>query len=216
MFLSRLRLSSQHRQAARDLASAYSLHQTLRWAFPGAGEEAAPLPDGERLLWRDDAAQGVLVQSVTPPDWQVLEDRWPGYFAAVPEVRAFDLNSLRAGDELMFRLRANVTVSRFRDDQDRAHDPRTRRQALRGAPEHVEWLTRQGERGGFGVIGTDIVQSGNLRLYKNGKSQPMTLFAVTFEGLLRVQDPALLAQTVQGGIGKAKALGFGLLSLTRG
>ena len=216
MYLSRLLLNNGSRPAARDLSSAYSLHQTLRWAFPGAGEQDAPLPSGERLLWRDDGARGVLVQSVTEPDWQGVEDRWPGYFATPPEVRSFDLSGLRSGDELMFRLRANVTVSRFRDDQDKARDPRTRRQALRGAPEQVAWLRRQGERGGFDVIGTDIVQSGNLRLYKSGNPKPMTLFAVTFEGLLRVEDASRLADTLQAGIGKAKALGFGLLSLARG
>ena len=216
MYLSRLLLSNQSRQAARDLGSAYSLHQTLRWGFPGAGERDAPLPEGERLLWRDDGARGVLVQSVTEPDWQGVENRWPGYFAAPPGMRSFDLSGLRSSDELMFRLRANVTVSRFRDGQDKGRDPRTRRQALRGAPEQVEWLRRQGERGGFAIIGTDIVQSGNLRLYKSGNPRPMTLFAVTFEGVLRVEDAALLANTLQAGIGKAKALGFGLLSLARG
>lgn len=215
MYLSRLYLSSRNRQAARDLGNAYALHQTLRWAFPGAGEEAVPLPAGERLLWRDDSAKGLLMQSLTLPEWQKVEDRWPGYFTSAPDVRIFALDGLREGDELMFRLRANVTVSRFRDDQDKAHDPRTRRQALRGAPEQVAWLQRQGERSGFEVIGTDIVQSGNVRLYKGGTSQRITLFAVTFEGLLRIHDATLLADTVQGGIGKAKALGFGLLSLAR-
>lgn len=218
LYLSRLHPNPRQRQAARDLGSAYALHQTLRWAFPGAGEEEGPLPDGERLLWRDDGPGGILLQSVSRPDWQAVEDRWPGYFHPEnpPQVKTFDLGGLREGEPLRFRLRANVTVNRYRDGQDREADPRTKREALRGAPEQVEWLRRQGERGGFGVVGTDITRSGNVRLYKPGKSQAMTLFAVTFEGLLRVEDPGQLAQTVRGGLGKAKALGFGLLSLARG
>ncbi|PTA68496.1 type I-E CRISPR-associated protein Cas6/Cse3/CasE [Deinococcus arcticus] len=215
MYLSRLFLSEGNRQANQDLRSPYALHQSIRWAFPGAGEAGGPLPDGERLLWRNDDSKGLLVQSVTCPDWPALEDRWPGYFRGV-EVRPLNLSGLREGDRLLFRLRANVTVSRYRNGQDRAADPRTKREALRGAREQLEWLDRQGERGGFTVLGADIVQSGNVRLYKARGGAPMTLFAVTFEGLLAVENADQLAQTVQGGIGKAKSLGFGLLSLARG
>ena len=37
--------------------------------------------------------------------------------------------------------------------------------------------------------------------------------AVRYEGLLQVGDPERLLQAVRGGIGSAKGLGFGLLSL---
>lgn len=215
MYLSRLFLNDRHRQAAADLRSAYGLHQSLRWAFPNAGEVPGPLPDGERLLWRDDGERGLLVQSGTCPDWEALEDRWPGYLRDA-QVRPYDLSGLRDGRDLTFRLRANVTVSRFRDGQDREASPRTHREALRGAVEQVEWLRRQGERGGFGVVGADITHSGNVRMYRGRGGPPMTLFAVTFEGVLRVEDAGRLRDTVRGGIGKAKALGFGLLSLARG
>ena len=217
MYLSRLFLNTAHnRRAAQDADNAYGLHQRLRWAFADAGEPHGPLPADERLLWRDDGPQGLLFQSVARPDWQAAEDRWPGYFdaARVPQVKAVELE-LHAGDTLFFRLRANVTVNRFRDGQDRADDPRTRREAVRGASEQVAWLHRQGERGGFAVLGTDILQSGNVRLFKRGGGAPMTLFGVTFEGLLRVEDSTQFQGTLRGGVGKAKALGFGLLSVSR-
>lgn len=223
MYLSRLELNPRTRQAYSDLRSAYSLHQSLRWAFPAAGTPEGQLPDGERLLWRKDELQddyghersNILVQSQSEPNWQAVEDRWEGYFVRPPEVKTFDLNGLAAGDRCMFRLRANVTVSRFDDGQDREQNPRSKRQAVRGAENQVKWLERQAEQRGFSILGTDIVQSGNVRLYKAKNPKAMTLFAVTFEGLLQVHDPAQLAQSVQQGIGKAKALGFGLLSLGR-
>ena len=223
MYLSRLYLNERHRQAAGDLRSAYSFHQSIRWAFEGAGDTPGPLPEDERLLWRKDelkddeevSREFLIVQSQTRPDWQVLEERWPGYFQYEPEVKAFDLSGIREGQTFLFRLRANVTASRWRDSQNREEDPRTKREALRGAREQLGWLDRQGQRGGFSVHGADIVQSGNVRLYKARGGTPMTLFAVTFEGLLVAEDPAKLAQMVQGGIGKGKALGFGLLSLQR-
>lgn len=214
LYLSRLYLNAGCPQAARDLRSAYSLHQTLRWAYPGAGEPHGPLPEGERLLWRDDGPRGLLVQSVTRPDWNALEERFPGYFAGT-EVRPLDLSVLQEGQRLAFRLRANVTVSRWREGQNREAEPRTKRQALRGAREQLEWLERQGACSGFALVGADITQSGNVRLYKPRGGNPLTLFAVTFEGVLQVEDPPTLAGTVQRGIGKAKALGFGLLSLAR-
>lgn len=214
MYLSRLYLNNRQSQAARDLRSAYSFHQTVRWAFEGAGETRGPLPDGERLLWRNDDTKGILLQSQTRPDWQALEDRWPGYLQDV-QLRELDLSGIGEGQEFLFRLRANVTVNRYRDGQDKEADPRTKREAVRGAVEQVQWLERQGARGGFGVRGTDITHSGNVRLYKKQGSTPMTLFAVTFEGMLQVQDAPQFVQSVQGGIGKGKALGFGLLSLIR-
>lgn len=214
LHLSRLRLNERHRQAANDRRSAYSLHQSLRWAFPHAGEAGGPLPGGERILWRDDGPGGILVQSVTRPDWAALEERWPGYFQDA-QLKAFDLAGVREGQTFRFRLRANVTVNRWRDGQDRQAGERTRREALRGAREQLDWLDRQGERGGFRVLGADIAHSGNARLYKAPGGRPITLFAVTFEGLLATTDPARLEGAVRGGIGKAKALGFGLLSLAR-
>ncbi|GAA5502389.1 CRISPR-associated endoribonuclease Cse3 [Deinococcus xinjiangensis] len=214
MYLSRLHLNPRSKQAANDLRSAYSFHQSIRWAFEGAGETPGPLPAGERLLWRNDAEQGLLVQSQTRPRWEALDERWPDYFQDA-QVKTFDLSGLSDGQSFLFRLRANVTVSRWRDGQNRDEDTRTKREALRGAREQLDWLDRQGERGGFSVVGADIVQSGNVRLYKKFGGPPMTLFAVTFEGLLVAEDPARLAQTVSDGIGKGKALGFGLLSLRR-
>ena len=40
-----------------------------------------------------------------------------------------------------------------------------------------------------------------------------THFAVLFEGVLEVNDPALLEKAIQEGIGSGKGFGFGLLSL---
>lgn len=108
LYLSRLFLNDHDRQAAADLRSAYSLHQTVRWAFPNAGKENAPLPDGERILWRNDGPQGILVQSVTRPDWDAVLQLHPDYLRDV-QVKPFNLTGLQAGQTLAFRLKANVT-----------------------------------------------------------------------------------------------------------
>ncbi|WP_102126299.1 type I-E CRISPR-associated protein Cas6/Cse3/CasE [Deinococcus planocerae] len=204
MYLSRLVLDDRHRQAFRDLQSPYALHQTLRWAFPGAGEGGAPLPDGERVLWRQEGS-AVLVQSLTLPDWEALEDRHPGYLRH-SACKPLDLAAaLTPGRPLRFHLRANVTVRRL-DEQGRS-----RRHALHGPQEQLGWLHRQGERGGFRVRGADLLHSGSLRTRKG--AQTLTLHTVTFDGLIDVSDGAALLGAVRGGLGHAKALGCGLLSL---
>ncbi|KEF35520.1 CRISPR-associated protein Cse3 [Deinococcus sp. RL] len=208
LHLSRLRFDDRDPRTARDLASPYALHQTLRWAFPGAGVEGAPLPDGERVLWRQEDRATLLVQSLTPPDWEALNARHPGSLRGW-EVKAVDLApALTLGRPLRFRLRANVTVRKL-DERGRS-----RRHALRGPREQLEWLERQGGQHGFEVPAADIVHSGTVKTRKG--AQTLTLHTVTFEGVLRVTDPAALLGAVRGGLGHAKALGCGLLSLGPG
>jgi CRISPR system Cascade subunit CasE len=43
----------------------------------------------------------------------------------------------------------------------------------------------------------------------------LKLWCIQFDGLLKVDDPVLLAKAVQAGIGSGKGFGFGLLSLAR-
>ncbi|GAA5533407.1 type I-E CRISPR-associated protein Cas6/Cse3/CasE [Deinococcus aluminii] len=209
LHLSRLSLNPASEQAARDRRSPYALHQMLRWAFPGAGVEGGQLPRGERLLWRLEE-RALLVQSVTAPDWGALNARLPGYLERW-DMGVLNLaGSLRPGRPLRFRLRANVTVRRPTLHEGDAA-PKSRRHAVRGPHEQLDWLARQGERHGFDLLDADIPHSGTLKTRKGGAT--ITLHTVTFEGVLRVTDPDALAVAVRGGLGHAKALGCGLLSL---
>ena len=58
----------------------------------------------------------------------------------------------------------------------------------------------------------DAIPEGRQRCGKEGHRDGEFL-AVRFDGLLAVTDPALFRNTLQTGIGSAKAFGFGLLSL---
>lgn len=214
LHLSRLHLNVSHRHAAGDLSSPYALHQTLRWAFPGAGLAGAPLPEGERLLWRQDVALDsgsgqpapvILVQSTTPPDWGALNARDPEYLHSW-EVRTLDLSpALTPGRVLHFRLHANVTVRRTNEQGHSA------RHGLYRPEEQLAWLTRQGDRGGFDVLGADIMRSARVRSRKG--RQLITLHTVSFEGALQVTVPTDLYVAVRSGLGHARSLGCGLLSL---
>ena len=128
-----------------------------------------------------------------------------------PRVRAFfrevaaPAPSLTPGRVLHFRLHANVTVRR-QDEQGRSA-----RHGLHTPAEQLGWLDRQGSRAGFDVLGADITRAGRTRTRKG--RQLITLHTVTFEGALQVTDIDALEQAVRAGLGHAKSLGCGLLSL---
>jgi CRISPR system Cascade subunit CasE len=82
--------------------------------------------------------------------------------------------------------------------------------------DQVDWLRRKGDQGGFRLLsahaGQDTVVGGAIQ--RDSGRHHLHLLAVRFDGLLQVTDPDRLRETVQTGIGSAKGLGFGLLSLS--
>jgi len=208
MYLSQLHLDRSHAQARADLASPYQLHATLCRALAGEGQ-APP-----RFLWRLEAGRApvVLVQSPRPPEWERLEQRYPGYLAQAPESKPMPLEHLQPGQVLRFRLRANPTVTR----KDPQNPDKRKRHGLKSVEEQLEWLHRQGARGGFDLLGAMVVQSERVRMFKHTRDGEIVLWAVLYEGYLRVSDLEAFRRTLASGLGHAKALGFGLLSIGKG
>ncbi|GGN01968.1 CRISPR-associated endoribonuclease Cse3 [Thermus composti] len=199
MWVSKLVLDPRSRAARRDLANPYEMHRTLSRAVSEALKEGR-----ERLLWRLEPTRAherpvVLVQTLTEPDWGVLE---PGYAEVWPP-KAF-APALQAGQFLRFRLQANP-AKRARDTGKRV--------ALKTREEKLAWLKRRLEEGGFGLLGAEILQDTFFEVPKAG--QRIQVQAVLFEGLLRVEDPEKALKTLRTGLGPGKALGLGLLSLGR-
>ncbi len=202
MFLSELHLNPRSRDARRDLASPYEMHRTLKRAFP-EGE-----PDANRLLFRlegaaEEGTSRVLVQCVAvAPDWTHLPEDYCRLVMGPKSVAP----ALIPGEIYAFRLHANPTVKRQK-----------RRFGLMKEEEHLEWLRRKGSQGGF------TVAQANAASYQLGgrwhgppsreNKASIPHFGVGFDGLLRVDDAALLLQTLRSGIGSAKSFGFGLMTL---
>lgn len=210
MYLSKLILNPRHSQARRDLANPYDMHATLSWAVAGR--------ENERLLWRLEGSPReaiLLVQSLTPPDWQALFERHPGY-AQLDErsPKPFE-PAFKPGQLLRFRLRANPTVTKFDSEKGKK-----KRFGLVKLEDQLNWLHRQGEHCGFTVPGAMVSSSERVRARKPKKDDEeeriITLQSVTYDGHLRVEEVALFLETLRQGLGHAKALGFGLLSVARG
>lgn len=242
IYLSRLLLDMRSRRVLAELAHPYEMHRTLMRAFPAMGDGGAARKECG-LLFRADADERrrmvrVYVQSSVEPDWAALSSL-NSYFIQDPVGPVFEckevtqsLEKLREDQVLAFRLRANPTKRVGRDG-----DPlKGKRVELQREEEQIAWLAakgqggREGIPGGFDLLASPIddVESNchllpRVRVQCEGKVigkkkgvdgvHTMTHLSVLFDGLLRVTNADAFAETIRGGIGSAKACGFGLLSL---
>lgn len=223
MHLSRLVLNPRSLTARRDLASPYQMHATLCRAF------AAPDETPPRFLWRPETGRSgrlahVLVQSEVQPDWEALahQEGSHSYFAEQPQTKPLPLEHLQPEQTLRFRLQANPTVTRFDPEALRQRENgvtekgKGKRRGIGSVEGQLEWLARQGERGGFAVLGAIVARSERLKVFKHAGGAPITLQSVLYEGHLKITDLEAFRAALRSGIGPAKALGFGLLSIAKG
>jgi len=221
MYLSRLILNPRSRRVRSELARPYELHRTLMRSF-AQGLEAGD----ERVLYRLDeeprtARLTLIVQSLGEPNWAWLAE--PGahdYLLPTaednPASKRFDPR-LPAGQVLAFRLRANPTKKVSETKNLSEGDREThRRLGLFGEEAQMEWLRRKAAAGGFELVGARTRQEGfqdAVDMRHTEGQRRLRFLAVTFDGLLRVKEPAAFLLTLERGIGSGKGMGFGLLSL---
>lgn len=203
LYFSRLILNPRSRQVRAELEDPYQMHRTLSKAF---GDDKSSWQEA-RVLFRVDEVGGmpwVLVQSQMAPDWSrltVSED----YLKAQPETKEIN-PCFHSGQKLVFRLLANPTKKSKSEGK---------RLGLVKEEEQIRWLNRKGELHGFEVCSVALVPFGKLKskITKDDKECEATFFAVRFDGLLRVTNPESFAKAIRHGVGSAKGLGFGLLSV---
>lgn len=204
MHLTRLRLDPRSSQVRRDLANPYDMHRTLARAFVD-GDQAKPA----RFLWRLEIAAAwekpmVLVQSASQGNWQPLQ-ALAGYLDKdnAPETKQVDLTRLLQADgRYRFRLQANPTVTR-----------QGKRLGLCKEAEQLAWLARQGAQHGF-VVDNALVSDTAMLQGRKGEMR-LSVMRASFDGYLRVTDSERVSALLVNGLGHAKALGCGLLSVAR-
>lgn len=191
-------LSPASRRVQHDLLRPYHLHRTVLRGFGPHG--------GDRVLFRLETWQdlpAVLVQSAREPDWSQLPPEYllpPDILMQPnPQHKTFE-PQFSAGQRLWFRLRANPT---YRAGRKRLAHLREERQ--------LAWLDRKAEQAGVEILGAAAAPEGFMLLSKPGAR--LRMYGVTFQGLLRVEEPEKLLLVLQRGVGTGKAFGFGLLSL---
>lgn len=214
LHLHRLILNLTQSEVRRDLGNAYDMHRTLARAFA-----KGPDADVDPFLWRLEANPQeelpiLMVQSEHQPSWNQLPD---GYLLEQDQRSWTPEVAFSEGRLIMFRVRANPTVNRVpqsapgEETASGSARGRRKRLGLWSEPDQLDWLVRQAARIGLGEMTAVVSHSERLRC-RRGNSM-MTVAAAQFDGRAVIVDPIALASAVRSGIGHARMLGLGLLSV---
>ena len=197
----------------RRLPAPNIVHGILSLAFPGKRSEAA-----NENLWRIDHlgnAQALIIVSTDTPDLEQIvskvgdNNRKPDDEVGARQDKTLDyepfLERVSNGQIWNFRLCANP-VEHIKQSPS---DKRGKIYALRTIEDQLAWLDRQSAKYGFvlkdcTVIGDSWIAFGKTRIR-----------AVTFDGVLAVTDANAFRSALTRGIGRGKAYGCGLLTITR-
>ena len=206
MFLSRIEIPWD---VARN---SYNLHRQIWRLFPGEERESRS-NDAE-------ARQGFLFRvedqrTGQPARLLVQSRRVPVPNAGLVVVGSREFNPMpQAGQRLAFMLTANP-VKTISDAQREAKPDKQSEKCcvpLIKEEDQRQWLARK-------LAGAAIVEANSILphapLYFRKGNRGGKLVTTTFEGVLRVSDPASLAALLENGIGPAKAFGCGLLLVRR-
>jgi len=208
MYLSRIELNAKNIQTRRALASPQLLHAAVEGCFPN-GEKI------RRNLWRIDRLKErlyLLLLSPESPDFTQFAIQFCSLGTA-GETRPYQaqLDNILEGQQYRFRLCANPV-----------HSKQTEQGARGKVYPHVTifykraWLMQRAEKKGFTLKEEefDVTETRNARFYRNGDSKPVELSIATYEGILEVLNAERLRQALTDGIGRAKAYGCGLMTIT--
>lgn len=222
MYLSRIQLNPQRRDARRLLGSPQRLHAAVLASYPDppTGDQGGDA----RVLWRLDTEPDgrVLLYVVSPdrPDFAHLAEQagWPSTERGTSKDYGPLLDRLANGQRWAFRLTANPTSYLAAKDGGRA-----KRVAHVSVMHQEKWLTERAEPAGFRIATVPVGETPAPALTvtrrsvqqfdRRGSAKPVTLAVAQFDGLLEIVDADALRHVLVTGIGPAKAYGCGLLTL---
>lgn len=216
MYLSKLLPSPRSRFARRDIYNPYELHRTLANAFKTT--EGVNYREQHGVLFRIEplhypgSQPVVIVQSNSRPEWNEL----PEEYLLNAETKSI-APKFRENQMLSFRLLANPTKKVVREGKRQGKKvPLLDKEEADGTNPAQDWLHRKGKQFGFEVGYTLSFSYWQENLvYVRNEKKGLPLYAVRFEGVLKVTDPDRMHEGLKKGIGPAKAFGFGLLSVAR-
>ncbi|MFE2373222.1 type I-E CRISPR-associated protein Cas6/Cse3/CasE [Streptomyces sp. NPDC059398] len=234
MYLTRFPVNTGRSGGRRLIGSPHLMHGAVNMAFPDLPPRDG---GGPRVLWRIDRDQQAKAQLfiVSPrrPDLTHLVEQagWPTLDEPGWTTYAYEefLNALAAGDTWGFRLTANP-VHNVRNASDKPGTD-TKRAAHRTPRHQLAWLLARQEQSGFEIVrkaaDRRLTEYGDehevivhnqvpLQFHRPPAKRPaqdVRITRVTFDGRLRVTDPAVFRNTLTHGLGKAKAYGCGLMTL---
>ncbi|MER6543155.1 type I-E CRISPR-associated protein Cas6/Cse3/CasE [Streptomyces sp. NPDC001250] len=209
LWLTRIIPDPQNQQARRDFRNAVELHYRVMKLFPDDIGDQARKQLG--ILFRTETTpQGtyLLLQSRTHPN---LDSLPTGYGSA----------DTRPLTPLLDALRPGLPV-RYRIDASAVRKPRKTTQQLYGlksivaltGPAAIEWWERQAEQAGLKLNTIHTAPLDPATGIKAQDKQRIHNPRTRFDGDAVIHDPDLVRQRIEEGIGRGKAYGCGLLSLS--
>ena len=207
MYLSRAELDPTRRETMVALISPQKFHGAVENAFAGARR---------RRLWRLDQLGEklyLLLLSEERPDLTALCAQFGT--GAPPETRPYDplLERVTAGSCWQFRLTANPTKS-CKDTQNPA--ARGTVAAHCTTQYQKQWLLERAAKHGFALREEEFtVTRVQWQHFAKHGTRPVTLLAVTYEGVLQVTDAEQFRALLCQGMGRGKAYGLGLMTVMR-
>ncbi len=212
MFLSRIELDTKRRSTMKALTSPNILHGAIEQSYSGPRE---------RRLWRLDQLQHhlyLLLLSPNKPDLTNIVNQF-GFPDRNPrwETRSYGLllDSVKDATRWRFRLVANPIkcCKPSQDDKNRGQI-----HAHITSAHQSEWLLQRCQNYGFSLNPDQFLVVGSqwYRFHKgNQRKSPVTILAVTYEGILTITNAVRFQQTLQEGLGRGKAFGMGMLTIIR-
>ena len=206
MYLSRIKLDTSRTETMRGLASPSVFHG----AIESADEERT------RKLWRLDTLYGdqiLLILSENRIDFSGVAEQF-GYDSSF-ESKLYDglLERITNGSRWHFRLKANPTVQKYDEKIGRG-----KVLAHITTEYQSEWLKKQAEKNGFSLNdGEWLVTGSRWYVFKKNRNNRdrVKMLAATYEGVLTVTDADAFRTVLVKGIGREKAFGMGMLTVTR-
>ncbi|MDR1404634.1 MAG: type I-E CRISPR-associated protein Cas6/Cse3/CasE [Candidatus Methanoplasma sp.] len=219
MYLSRLELNVRRHETMRLMVSPQVMHSAIMASFPSFEGGT------DRVLWRVDnlgPSTYVIVQSEKSPDFQHMVDQfgWPASGQRWDTLN-YDqfLDNINNSQIWRFRLAANPVHSVGIPSQK---GRRGKVLAHVTADQQKKWLLDRASKFGFSIMdATSDVREPALEIKQRETKQfsredrRVTFSAVTFEGILKVEDADLMVDSMKRGIGRAKGYGCGLLTVAR-
>lgn len=218
MYLSRVEVNANRRKTMEAITSPQIMHAAVMSSFPSIRDS-----EKERILWRMDKlgpSTYLLVQSQTVPDFSHIVDQmgWP---ESKQKWDTLDYNpflsKIDRGQEWRFRLKANPVFS-----APNPGGPRGKVVAHVTAEQQMDWMIGKSSKCGFSIAksGNDSESPALEIKYRETKKfnragKTITISMVTYEGVIVVEDADLFIKSIKNGIGRAKAYGCGMMTVTR-
>lgn len=204
MYLTRMELDTSKRRTV--------IAFTKPSLFHGAVEEA--FAQRERKLWRIDKLAGrtyLLLLSSEKPDLGDAARQFGTENGWETRDYAPFLERIRTGDRRRFRLTASPVIAKKTGNEDRG-----KLMAHVTVAWQEKWLADRAAKNGFALSPDEFSAVGNqwVSFNKGRDGRNVTFRQTTFEGLLTVTDEELFRAALQNGIGREKAYGCGLLTVT--